>query len=80
MAQHPSKQSAFFPDPGKLWTTSEIKVQLKIWYICKLIIMCNLQVLMDHIPQNWEYNDRSFYLELVAPMGGSIHGVYVFME
>ena len=33
-----------------------------------------------HIPYNREYNDQSFYLELVAPMGRSIQGVNLFME
>ena len=34
----------------------------------------------SNVPLNQEHNDRSFYLELVAPMGRSIHGVYVIME
>lgn len=29
---------------------------------------------------NREYNDRLFYLDLVAPLGCSNHGVDVFME
>ena len=33
-----------------------------------------------HIPYNREYNNQLFYLELVSPMGRSIHGVNVFME
>ena len=44
-------------------------------------------IVIDGLLYSWFYgmciesvNDRSFCLELVAPMGRSIHGVYVFME
>ena len=38
-ASRPFKLSAFIPDPGKLWTTSEIKVELKIFLVYMLWIV-----------------------------------------